>query len=288
MSCELAPITLYLPWRSQALPIAQRVAAWLSLAGQETRVQMLEPLPTPGAQDLALGDFTNGDAWVAAGGQCLDPLDWPGLVAYLQRHWLLSRLPQTRFAVTPAWAPLPGELWVTDGTGLDLALAPPEWALLQAAQQQGLLLATAESCTAGGIAARFAALPGSSAVLRQGYVVYSNAAKEEMLGVSPVTLRAHGAVSEAVVQEMLDGALRHADLAVAVSGIAGPGGAVPGKPVGTVCIGWALRDKRQVTTHCFAGDRWTVQVAAGTVALGGLLDLMRKEFGTIGLNEPLG
>ena len=238
------------------------------------RLMPVAVLPAARAEGVALGDFGNAAEWQAAGGSLLAPFDWQGMAAYLREHWPLHPMPRTRFGVTPATAALPGEIWCAEEDGLALHLAPPEWALLRCAEAAGLRLATAESCTAGGISARIAALPGSSAVLRQGFVVYSNAAKEEMLGVSCQTLKTHGAVSEAVVGEMLDAALRHADLAVAVSGIAGPGGAVPGKPVGTVCLGWATRAQRQLATLCFAGDRWAVQYAAGTVALGGLLGLL--------------
>lgn len=282
-------LPIYLPLHPAALPMAQRVAAWIEGAGQPVRLSLCRELPLNTVIGVALGDFANAAAWQAAGGALLDPLDWSRLAEYLCRHWPLAAMPRTRFGVTPADAALPGEIWVGNGDGLVLDLAPPEWALLRWAASRGWQLATAESCTAGGIAARIAALPGSSAVLRQGFVVYSNAAKEEMLGVSGETLQAHGAVSEAVVGEMLDGALRHADLAVAVSGIAGPGGAVPGKPVGTVCLGWASRSRRQVCTLLFAGDRWAVQYAAGSVAIGGLLGLLAEsEHPKIGLSESLG
>jgi len=270
---------IYLPLRPAALPLAQRLAAWIELAGRPVALQLCATLPlTKTSAGVALGDFDNIDAWRQAGGVRLDPLDWPAMAAYLRQHWPLSTPPRTRFGVTPATAPLPGEIW-SDGEGLALELAPPEWALLQRAQPLGWQLATAESCTAGGIAARIAALPGSSALLRQGYVVYSNAAKEEMLGVQGATLARHGAVSEAVVEEMLEAALGQAKLAVAVSGIAGPGGAVAGKPVGTVCLGWATREQQRICTLHFVGDRWAVQYAAGSVVLGGLLTLLAEKAG---------
>ncbi|WP_308388788.1 CinA family protein [Acidithiobacillus sp. AMEEHan] len=280
---------IYLPLRPAALPLAQRVATWIEWAGQPVRLSLCRELPLHSVQGVALGDFANAAAWQSAGGILLDPLDWSRLAEYLCRHWFLTAMPRTRFGVTPVDAPLPGEIWSGGGDGMALDLAPPEWALLRWAESRGWQLATAESCTAGGIAARIAALPGSSAVLRQGFVVYSNAAKEEMLGVAGKTLQVHGAVSEEVVGEMLDGALRHADLAIAVSGIAGPGGAVPGKPVGTVCLGWASRNQRELRTLCFAGDRWAVQYAAGSVAIGGLLGLLTEsEHPKIGLYESLG
>jgi nicotinamide-nucleotide amidase len=108
---------------------------------------------------------------------------------------------------------------------------------------RGWFMATAESCTGGLIAARCTDLAGSSAWFDRGFVTYSNEAKTELLGVSAQTIASEGAVSATVAQAMAEGALRrsHAQIAVAVTGIAGPGGAVPGKPVGTVWLGWAVR-----------------------------------------------
>ena len=112
--------------------------------------------------------------------------------------------------------------------------------LLDQARDRGLKIATAESCTGGMISAALTDTPGSSDVVDRGFVTYSNAAKAEMLGVSQATLTAHGAVSEQVAQEMADGALAHsrADLAVSVTGVAGPGGS-GFKPEGRVCFGLA-------------------------------------------------
>jgi len=112
---------------------------------------------------------------------------------------------------------------------------------------RGWMLATAESCTGGLIAARCTDRAGSSAWFDRGFVTYSNEAKTELLGVDEPTLAAEGAVSEAVARAMAEGALRHskAAVAVAVTGIAGPSGAVPGKPVGTVWLGWAVRSMPQ-------------------------------------------
>lgn len=114
--------------------------------------------------------------------------------------------------------------------------------VLQSARRQGLHLATAESCTGGMISAALTAVPGSSDVFDRGFVTYSNAAKTDMLGVQPETLAEHGAVSEPVAREMAEGALAHslADLAVSVTGIAGPGGS-EFKPEGRVCFGLARR-----------------------------------------------
>jgi len=113
-------------------------------------------------------------------------------------------------------------------------------ALLSAARAAGLRIATAESCTGGMVAAALTDIPGSSDVVDRGFVTYSNAAKVEMLGVSEATLAAHGAVSEEVAREMAEGALAHshADLAVSITGIAGPGGS-EFKPEGRVCFGLA-------------------------------------------------
>jgi nicotinamide-nucleotide amidase len=142
-------------------------------------------------------------------------------------------------------------------------------ALAQVLRAKGWRLATAESCTGGLIAAACTALPGSSDWFERGFVTYSNRAKVEMLGVQESLLGAHGAVSEPVVMAMLQGALKEAgvDLAVAVTGIAGPGGAVPGKPVGTVWLGWGGRGA--VHTECLhlEGDRARIRGKAVTEAL---------------------
>lgn len=116
-------------------------------------------------------------------------------------------------------------------------------ALLEAARARGLRLATAESCTGGLLAGAITQPPGASEALDRGFVTYSNEAKVEMLGVSPATLAAHGAVSEPVAAEMARGALERsrADLAVSITGIAGPGGSEH-KPEGRVCFGLATRD----------------------------------------------
>jgi len=146
--------------------------------------------------------------------------------------------------------------------------------------QQQKLLAVAESCTGGWLAKCLTDLPGSSQWFERGFVTYSNAAKQEMLGVRSTTLLRTGAVSEAVVREMANGVLTHsrADIAVAISGIAGPGGAVPGKPVGTVCFGWATKDSFQLQeTRHFEGDRKAVRRQAVVCALQGLLDVLGGE-----------
>ena len=139
----------------------------------------------------------------------------------------------------------------------------------------GQQLATAESCTGGWIAQCLTAIAGSSEWFERGFVTYSNEAKVEMLGVAAETLVAHGAVSEATAAAMAAGALRHshADWALAVTGIAGPGGGSADKPVGTVCFGWAAIDGRVETqTVHFAGDRESVRAQSVAHALEGLLE----------------
>jgi nicotinamide-nucleotide amidase len=131
-----------------------------------------------------------------------------------------------------------------------------------ALQQRGLMLATAESCTGGWIAEAITMIPGSSAWFERGFVTYTYISKREMLGVLETTLERHGAVSEAVVREMAAGALAasHAQVAVAVSGTAGPGGGTPEKPVGTVCLAWGLKNgEARAETRRFAGDREAVR-----------------------------
>ena len=132
----------------------------------------------------------------------------------------------------------------------------------RALQTQGLMLTTAESCTGGWIAEAITMIPGSSAWLDRGFVTYTNAAKQEMLGVRAETLARNGAVSEPVVLEMVQGALRasHAQVAVAVSGVAGPSGGTPQKPVGTVCFAWAIEGRApRAETRRLDGDREAVR-----------------------------
>ena len=138
------------------------------------------------------------------------------------------------------------------------------------------MLATAESCTGGWIAKCCTDVAGSSAWFDRGFITYSNAAKQDMLGVRAETLAQYGAVSEAVVAEMATGALRHsqAHIAVAVSGIAGPSGGSPEKPVGTVCFAWAMRNGEVLTKTCqFAGDREAVRWQSVVFALNGILQM---------------
>ena len=143
--------------------------------------------------------------------------------------------------------------------------------ILDLAKSSGATIATAESCTGGMVAAALTDIPGSSAVVERGFVTYSNAAKVEMLGVLPATLDAHGAVSEEVAREMAEGALAqsHASLAVAITGIAGPGGS-EFKPEGRVCFGLARTGQptRVETVEFGALGRDRVRAAARDHALG--------------------
>lgn len=158
---------------------------------------------------------------------------------------------------------------------MDAELAALSAALAAPCRQRRLLIATAESCTGGWVAQVITHTAGSSAWFERGFVTYSNAAKRELLGVSAATLLAHGAVSEAVADEMAAGALAHstAGIALAITGIAGPDGGSPAKPVGTVCFGWCRAGETpQTATMHFAGDREAVRRQAVIHALRGLLE----------------
>ncbi len=142
---------------------------------------------------------------------------------------------------------------------------------------RGAMLATAESCTGGWAAQALTALAGSSNWLERGFVTYSNAAKQEMLGVRAETLERHGAVSEETAREMALGALSHshAAVALAITGIAGPGGGTREKPVGTVCFAWAAKgDAVRSETRHLAGDREAVRRQSVERAFAGLLELL--------------
>jgi len=143
-------------------------------------------------------------------------------------------------------------------------------------QNKHWMLSTAESCSGGLIAAACTELAGSSLWFERGFVTYSNAAKTEQLGVPAEQISEHGAVSEAVVRAMVQGALAQsrAQVAVAVTGIAGPGGGSPEKPVGTVWFGWGLHGHIQTAMQCFPGDRAAVRYATVEHALSGLTDLL--------------
>jgi len=134
----------------------------------------------------------------------------------------------------------------------------------------------AESCTGGLVAGAITAIAGSSDWFDRGFVTYSNESKRELLGVDEAILRDHGAVSEPTAIAMAQGALKRSDatLSVAITGIAGPGGGTPSKPVGMVCFAWAKQGSATVsTTHYLAGDRAQVRHASVAIALRGLIDL---------------
>lgn len=142
---------------------------------------------------------------------------------------------------------------------------------------RGWMLATAESCTGGWVAKVCTDLPGSSRWFERGFVTYTNEAKQEMLGVEPGVLAEQGAVSEATVRQMAAGALARsrATVTLAISGIAGPGGATSFKPVGTVCFAWAVRDGEVLSRLLHLdGDREAVRRQAVAVALSGVLDVL--------------
>jgi nicotinamide-nucleotide amidase len=140
--------------------------------------------------------------------------------------------------------------------------------LIDVCRAKKLSIVTAESCTGGLLTAALTEIPGSSDVLERGFVTYSNAAKEEMLGVPAATLAAFGAVSRQTAQAMVLGALAHApaNLAAAVTGIAGPGGATPGKPVGLVHLAAARRGGRLILEEQRFGDIGRAQVRLASVA----------------------
>ncbi|MBI1965507.1 MAG: CinA family protein [Betaproteobacteria bacterium] len=143
-----------------------------------------------------------------------------------------------------------------------------------ALKSRKLMLATAESCTGGWISEAVTMVPGSSEWFERGFVSYTYVSKREMLGVKEKTLEQHGAVSEEVVREMASGALArsHAQVAVAVSGVAGPTGGTPDKPVGTVCFAWCAKGgtPRSDTQH-YSGDREAVRKQSVAHALKGVL-----------------
>ena len=167
---------------------------------------------------------------------------------------------------------------MTVGESDDLALSMLAERVAVSLRRHRRMLATAESCTGGWISKALTDVAGSSEWFGYGIVSYSNQAKQELLGVSAETLVKHGAVSEAVVHEMAEGAVRigSADVAVSVSGVAGPDGGSDDKPVGTVWFAWALLDddglKSQAEVHQFEGDREAVRRKTVRVALEGVLD----------------
>ncbi len=145
-----------------------------------------------------------------------------------------------------------------------------------ALKERGLMLVTAESCTGGWVAMEVTAIAGSSDWFERGYVTYSNAAKREELGVAEETLERHGAVSEETAREMAAGALKNGrgQVALAVTGVAGPTGGSREKPVGTVCFAWAHGSKISSETRRFDGGRESVRRQSVLHALQGLLQLL--------------
>lgn len=147
-----------------------------------------------------------------------------------------------------------------------------------ALKARGWMLATAESCTGGWVGEAVTAVSGSSSWYDRGFITYTNAAKQEMLGVEAETLANFGAVSEQTVREMAAGVLLHsqAHISLAISGIAGPTGGSPDKPVGTVCFAWAVRNgPLKSESRVFAGDRSAVRQQAVFHALQGVLALLQ-------------
>jgi len=149
----------------------------------------------------------------------------------------------------------------------------------KALSTRAMTLVTAESCTGGGVAQAVTRISGSSAWFDRGFVTYSNTSKEEMLGVSPHTLEEYGAVSEQVVREMADGALQYsrAGVALSISGIAGPTGGTPQKPVGTVWFAWASGRTVVTACHPLSGDRDAIRVKAVRIALQGVIKLLNSQ-----------
>ena len=162
--------------------------------------------------------------------------------------------------------------------------------VLDRLRARGMMAATAESCTGGLIAAALTAIAGSSDVVDRGFVTYSNAAKTEMLGVDPALIQSHGAVSAPVAAAMAEGALQRsqASLAVAVTGVAGPGGGTPDKPVGTVWFGLASCGGAVLTeAKVFPGDRDNVRTATVLHALSLLSRASDDASDSAGLSGPL-
>jgi nicotinamide-nucleotide amidase len=154
-------------------------------------------------------------------------------------------------------------------------------ALLDLCKEKKLTIATAESCTGGLVAGAISEIPGSSEVLDRGFVTYSNKAKEQMLGVSPETINRFGAVSRECAEEMAKGALTHAsvDLAISITGIAGPTGATHGKPIGLIYFCAASRSGETVVHECQFGDIGRAQVRRASVleAISMLRELAARE-----------
>jgi len=145
----------------------------------------------------------------------------------------------------------------------------------------GATLVAAESCTGGWVGQAVTAVAGSSAWFERGFVTYSNEAKQEMLGVREATIARHGAVSQETAREMAAGALARSrgTIAVAITGVAGPGGGTAAKPVGMVCFAWARGDDVRAETHHFEGDRDSVRRQAVIRALQGVVERLDEAAG---------
>ena len=157
---------------------------------------------------------------------------------------------------------------MSDGIEIDARLVAQAAELLDTARVRGVTIATAESCTGGLLAATLTAVPGSSDVFERGFVTYSNATKSEMLGVPVWLIERHGAVSEDVARAMAGGALTHshATLTLAVTGIAGPDGGSPEKPVGLVHFAAGRRDREMFHARVLFGDLGRIGIRRGSVA----------------------
>ena len=144
-------------------------------------------------------------------------------------------------------------------------------------QARNWFLSTAESCTGGGVSQAITEIAGSSEWFDCGFVTYSNASKTELLDIPEAEIAQHGTVSEEIAAAMAEGALANsnADVTVSTTGIAGPGGAVPGKPVGTVCFGWSVGHRTHTERLVFAGDRHAVREQTVIHALQGLLRFLK-------------
>ena len=294
---------LPLPWEAARL---RRLEGLAALAGYETAAE------AAGAPALAVGLGAGGGQTVERDG--LPLADWArdgdglriglhepdlaeeGFIAALadagvdpRRAGRFSALAEDEAALRaalPAAATvqpgLPGEWWVANAEGadhptLDSELRPPERVLGARLAAAGATVATAESCTGGGIAERLTAVPGSSAYVDRGWVTYTNAAKEAQLGVPGGVLDKHGAVSEPVARAMVQGALERspAGLALAVTGIAGPGGGSAAKPVGTVWIGAGRRGcEPEARCFHFPGSRGEVRWRTVNAAIAMALELV--------------
>jgi nicotinamide-nucleotide amidase len=163
---------------------------------------------------------------------------------------------------------------------MEQVLAELSTAVGTALSRRKLMLACAESCTGGWVSEIITAMPGSSEWFERGFVTYSNAAKQEMLGVEEERLAQYGAVSEETARAMAQGALArsHAQIALAITGIAGPGGGSSGKPVGTVCFAWCGMEASVTSeTQHFSGTREEIRRLAAMHALNGLLAVLEIE-----------